>query len=302
MALCVAGCEAPLDLSGVQRELAQPVHRYDQLQALARNGAQVVVVGGAGVVLVSQDDGHSWQRRSLPGQPALIDVSRCPDGRYVALDMGRQLWISDSAAANWQAAPIETGEAVLALTCDTRNRIWVVGGFSTILSTADDGASWSEYSFGDDMQLTAVQFLDADTGYVTGEFGLVLKTTDGGASWEQAAVLPGDFYSQDAVFIDARRGWAVGLNGAVFHTDDGGGSWQTQDSGTNLPLYGIAAAGDTLFAVGENGIVMRYREGAWQRLPHDNSVLSYLRGVSPGSDTVLLAGGNGTLFNLAAGG
>jgi len=301
-AVCLVGCEAPLNLSGVKHELTNPLHRYDQFQAIARNGQQLVVVGGAGIVLSSTDNGQNWQRQELPSRPALIDVSLCPDGQFIALDTTRNLWISNAAATDWRAQPIATSEAVMALTCDEQNRIWVVGGFSTIWSSDDGGASWNEDSFGDDAQLTSVQFVDSSTGYIAGEFGMVLKTVDGGASWEQAADLPGDFYSQAAHFVDARRGWAVGLNGAILHTSDGGDSWQSQDSGINIPLYGITGEGETLFAVWENSIVLRYTAGSWQMLPHDNKVLSYLRASSADSDSLLVAGGNGVLFSLATGG
>jgi photosystem II stability/assembly factor-like uncharacterized protein len=301
-AVCLVGCEAPLNLSGVQHELTNPLHRYDQFQAIARNDQQLVVVGGAGIVLSSGDNGQNWQRRELPSRPALIDVSLCPDGQFIALDTTRNLWISNTAATDWRAQPIATSEAVMALTCDEQNRIWVVGGFSTIWSSDDGGVSWNEDSFGDDAQLTSVQFVDSSTGYIAGEFGMVLKTVDGGASWEQAADLPGEFYSQAAHFVDARRGWAVGLNGAILHTSDGGDSWQSQDSGINLPLYGITGEGETLFAVGENSIVLRYTAGSWQVLPHDNKVLSYLRAASADSGSILVAGGNGALFSMATGG
>jgi len=302
IAVCLLGCEAPLNLSGVERELAAPVHRYDQFQAAARNGQQIVVVGEAGVVLVSGDDGLNWQRQQLPGRSTLIDVALCADGSYVALDTTRRVWLSGPKATEWQARPIETMEAVMALTCDQQNRIWVVAGFSTILSSADGGVSWNEESFGDDAQLTSVQFLDESTAYITGEFGMVLKSSDAGASWERAADMPGEFYPQAAHFVDAERGWAVGLNGAILHTSDGGESWHSQDSGVNIPLYGITGVGETLYAVGENGFVLRYAAGSWQALPHENNILSYLRAASARQDSLLVAGGNGLIFTLASGG
>ena len=130
---------SPLNLAGVEQELAKPIHRYDQFQAAARNDQQWWLWGSAGAVLVSGDNGRTWQRQELPGRPALIDVALCADGRFVALDTTRRVWLSDHSATDWQAHPIETMEAVMALTCDGQNRIWVVAGFSTILSSADGG-------------------------------------------------------------------------------------------------------------------------------------------------------------------
>ena len=302
IAIFLSGCEAPLNLAGVEQELATPIHRYDQFQAAARSDKLMVVVGEAGTVLVSGDSGQTWQRQELPGRPALIDLALCADDRFVALDTTRRVWLSADNATDWQARPIETMEAVMALTCDQQNRIWVVAGFSTILSSADGGVSWNEESFDEDAQLTSVQFLDENIAYITGEFGMVLKTSDAGANWERIADIPGEFYPQAAHFVDTERGWAVGLNGAILHTSDGGESWQSQDSGVNIPLYGITGVGETLYAVGENGFVLRYAAGTWQALPHENNILSYLRATSAGHDNLLVAGGNGVLFTLATGG
>jgi photosystem II stability/assembly factor-like uncharacterized protein len=302
IAVCLLGCEAPLNLAGVNQELAKPVHRYDQFQAAARNDQQMVVVGDAGTVLVSDDSGQNWQRQELPGRPLLIDLALCPDDRYVALDTMRRVWISNSSATDWQAQPIETAQAVMALTCDGQNRIWVVAGFSTILSSSDGGGSWNEDSSGDDAQLTSVQFIDDSTAFITGEFGMVLKTSNAGASWDRVADMPGEFYPQAAHFVDINQGWVVGLNGAILHTTDGGESWQSQDSGVNIPLYGITGVGESLYAVGENGFVLRYVAGSWQELPHENNILSYLRAASANHDSLLVAGGNGVLFTLATGG
>ena len=72
----MSGCEAPLNLAGVEQELAKPIHRYDQFQAAVSNDQLMVVVGEAGTVLVSSDSGQTWQRQELPGRPALIDLAR----------------------------------------------------------------------------------------------------------------------------------------------------------------------------------------------------------------------------------
>jgi len=302
IAICLSACEAPLDLSGVEQELAKPVHRYDQLQAAAHKEQQFVVVGSAGAVLVSTDNAENWQRQELPGRPSLIDVALCADGSYVALDTARQVWVSDENAGNWQPHPIETAEAVMALTCDPDNRYWVVGSFTTILSSEDGGESWDEMSYDEDAQLTAIQFVDADTAYITGEFGMVLKSVDAGVTWERVADIPGDFYPQAAYFMDTDRGWVVGLNGAIMHTADGGESWQVEGSGVSVPLYGITGVDETLYAVGENGIVLNYQAGRWETLPQEHNVLSYLRAVSCNDGRLLVAGGNGVLLPMATDG
>ena len=66
LAASLAGCEAPLDMSQVQREIAKPIHRFDQLKAAAVNHRRILVVGDYGTVLSTTDQGQSWQRTRLP--------------------------------------------------------------------------------------------------------------------------------------------------------------------------------------------------------------------------------------------
>ena len=96
--LIATGCEAPLNLVGVEQERERLLHRYDQFQAVADNGSVLVVVGAGGTVLTSRNQGLDWQRTQLDGMPSLIGVTACPDGTLGALDPRNKLWISTDQA------------------------------------------------------------------------------------------------------------------------------------------------------------------------------------------------------------
>jgi photosystem II stability/assembly factor-like uncharacterized protein len=182
------------------------------------------------------------------------------------------------------------------MACDKSNTIWVTGGFSSILHSADAGANWESWSLDEDLFLTTIQFVDEQHGFATGEFGTVLRTSDGGLTWERATDLPDSFYPQSAWFSDAATGWAVGLDGIIWKTGDSAETWQLMPSGINSPLYGIAALGDTLLAVGDNTTVLYTHAGsqAWQRLEATEASHSWLRAVTSlgGNDFVVAGGGN----------
>jgi photosystem II stability/assembly factor-like uncharacterized protein len=301
-ALILTGCEAPLDLAAVDAEVARPTHRSDLFQAVARHADQVVVVGGMGTVLQSADGGDSWQRATLPGKPFLVDVAACPDGRFYAVEQTDGLW-SLAPDGNWNRLALPEMTEPQALSCDEASTLWVIGGFSTILHSADGGAGWESWSLEEDLYLTTIQFIDRDHGVVTGEFGTVLLTTDGGSTWIRASDLPDSFYPQAAWFASPTVGWVVGLNGTIWATADGAQSWQPMQTGNNAPLYGIAGFGDSLLAVGENGAVLHHRLGdaAWAPLEGTTRSRGYLRGVTGLDDgRFVVAGGGGALFALAA--
>lgn len=303
--LLTAACEAPLVLDGVQAEKGRTTQRYDLLQAAAGNDDILVVVGARGVVLRSDDSGTTWERHILEGQPSLISVVTCPDGRFVALGFEQQIWVANAQADTWQASTIETQETPQTLACDPAGRIWVGGSFSTIIKTEDFGQTWSEISLDEDLHFTTVQFTDADYGILTGEFGVVVRTEDGGETWEQLTPLPDEFYPQAAHFRNRQTGWVVGLNGTVFATTDGGQSWFRQPTDTTAPLYALTEHSERVFAVGGFGTVLQLVQGpqaSWQSIDHQQPIRFYLRGALALDDQRLLtAGGAGALYVIPTG-
>lgn len=300
IALCLflAGCEAPLDLSGVEAESARPFHRYDLFQAVARHGDRVLVVGGMGAVVQSSDGGGSWQRTILPDKPYLTDVAACPDGGFHAIEQTDGLW-SMQPDGGWIRQAVPEMTEPMALSCDPSGTLWVIGGYSTILHSLDGGSSWDSWSLEEDLYLTTIQFIDRDHGVATGEFGTVLLTADGGSTWDRASDLPDSFYPQAAYFASPGTGWVVGLNGTIWATVDGAQSWESMRTGTNAPLYGIAGLGDTLLAVGENATILHHRIGdaSWNALEDLTGSRGYLRGVAGlGEGRFVVGGGGGTVF------
>ncbi|MFC6673928.1 WD40/YVTN/BNR-like repeat-containing protein [Marinobacterium aestuariivivens] len=298
LALTLTGCEAPLNLDGIERQRQEAVRRTDQLQALTANDRVRVAVGNDGLVLTSPVDALQWQRHRIDAGPGLIDVDVCPDQSLLALAAERQLWRSRDHGQSWQAIDLPTAENVLAATCAPDGSYWVVGSFSTLLSSADQGRNWQQSSLDEDAMLTGIQFVDRNTAFVSGEFGILARSDDGGRDWSLQPPVPGDFYPQAAYFRDDREGWVVGLDGRILHSGDGGSSWSAQSTPVKAPLYGIAAAGADLYAVGENGTVLKARAGRWER--QDAPVIpGYLRAaLALGDGRLLVAGGGGTLLPL----
>lgn len=148
------------------------------------------------------------------------------------------------------------------------------------------------------VDLVAVRFIDAHTGYAVGHDGVVLRTDDGGSGWRivldgpRAAevvrrahgpgsggeALPGPVLADieqagmldkpllDASFADAGHGVVVGAFGLALQTEDGGRSWTSLMDRTDNPeayhFYGAVRHGDDLFLVGERGLIRRWSAAA----------------------------------------
>ena len=295
LAAAVVACQAPADPVGALAGQAGPVRRSDQFQAVAGNGTTLVVVGAFGAVLSSSDNGRTWAREELPGKPPLIAVSACPDGSYAALDFYRKVWLGDRAAKQWQAKELKTRANPLALACDPRGRIWVVGSNSTILASRDRGATWQETSLGEDAMLTTIQFLDGEHAVISGEFGLFLTTADGGAHWVPGTRISDDFYPYAALFSDPSTGSVSGLGGVIVHTVDGGRTWTRELNRTGAPMYGVVGHGGETWALGVNGLVLKRTQREWMPTAQGLPAPWLRAGRSLGPTAMLVAGGAGTL-------
>jgi photosystem II stability/assembly factor-like uncharacterized protein len=271
----------------------QAVLRIDQFQAAASNGKLAVAVGGR-VAVVSEVDGARSLRVTLPGTPALIDVASCADGSFAALDFYRKVWFSDNSATHWAPRSISGNWRPLALTCDTHNKVWVVGSGTTIASSADQGVSWEQRDFKEDAMFNSVQFVDGDNGFITGEFGAVYRTIDGGANWNAAPRIPNDFYPYAALFVSPLEGYVSGLAGAMLRTVDGARSWTTLDNPGALPQFGLARQAGAIYSVGMGGSLQRLDNNRWTALDYGTQAPAFLRGIAPaGADRLLIAGALG---------
>ena len=298
----VSGCEAPLKLDAVEKQLSQSIRRSDQFQMASTNGNTIVVVGNQGLIVTSTDEGETWLRNELAGWPELIGLASCPDGSFAALASEGQVFVSNNDGKDWQSQSLDTEETPQSIACDPQNRLWVVGSFSSIFSSEDGGASWEFTSLDEDTILTNIQFVDQQTAFISGEFGTLLESTDGGATWERLPDLKDNFYPQAMRFEDAANGWIVGLQGQILHTGDGGQTWALEPTGTHAALFGVEQAADELYAVGGEGTVLRREGQEWTELDHGQPILLYLRAVLPlGDGKLLIAGQAGALYVLPAG-
>jgi photosystem II stability/assembly factor-like uncharacterized protein len=293
--ITLIGCKHKNEDSALAAKREMSVRRTDQFQAAATNQKKAVVVGGKIIMLLDLQN-NDRTRITLPDSPALIDVTSCADGSFVALDFYRKIWVADSNVTSWKPQNISGDWRPLALTCDSQNRIWVVGSFSTIASSADHGVSWQMTDFKEDVMLNTVQFVDDKHGFITGEFGAIYRTADGGLTWRAEDEIPGDFYPYSALFTNATDGYVSGLTGAMLTTKDAGKTWQKLENSSALPQFGLAKQGGEVYSVGMNGSLLKLQNQQWQAVKHGAETAPYLRAVLPlGADRLLIAGASGAL-------
>jgi photosystem II stability/assembly factor-like uncharacterized protein len=212
---------------------------------------------------------------------------------------------------------------------DQQYKGWAVGqasgGYGTILSTTNDGMTWSRQgsqSQAAGVDLYDIHGLDQNNAWAVGGifmgYGLILHTTDGGTTWARqgtAAQVPDvRLYSVHAV--DANTVWVAGENGALLYTKDGGNSW-TSVNVSSLPptnFYALASFGTTsLWAVGAAsdtaftdtiGLIYHSSDGGatWARQGIGYQFPRKFLDASAGSESTIFLAGSNTVYKSTNGG
>ena len=245
-----------------------------RLEAVALSGSDGAAAGEQGSVLVSSDDGASWEAVHAPlGTADLHGVAIPADGELVAVGAGATIVRRDNEG--WKEAKVPAGlDADLhAVTFLDAEKGWAVGDGATILRSDDGGEKWEAQAApaGVSEDLHAVHFVSSTEGWAVGESGRIIATTDG-ENWvaqSGPAGLDADLHA--VAFADADNGWAVGAGAAILASEDGGATWEQRDppAGVGATLRGLALrGGGHLWAAGDGATaIASHDDGAsWVEL------------------------------------
>jgi photosystem II stability/assembly factor-like uncharacterized protein len=228
------------------------------LLAVVQAGSRLVAAGERGIILVSDDDGASWQQSTVPTSVNLttlhfIDAKRgwavghmgivlhTEDGGLTwrkQLDgiQAAQLAIEavrnsgDKRAIKEANYLLEDGpdKPFFDIHIDEQGQGFVIGAFNLIFRTDDGGEHWQYWSphvkSSLSLHLYAIKRIGEDY-IIAGEQGLLLRSNDGG---EQFTPLKSPYQGTWFGLLNTRDGGvlAYGLRGNAFISTDQGNSWQ----------------------------------------------------------------------------
>lgn len=240
-------------------------------------------VGPENTIWATSDGGMTWNVQTTGMDYDLFDVvfvdamhgwiageqnvNKNPNGRVWRTTDGGQTWL---AAGNFHAID-QGGHGKYALDFVDQNVGYVVGMEvlnGSIHKTTNGGETWSLLFSGTDYpKFYAVDFINANEGWVVGASGKIYHTTDGGANW--VAQASGVNFKLNAVkFMDANTGYVVGAQDVVLYTTDGGQLWQidTPDYGVPYAFYNYTSIAIPnrfeLWVTGNNGTIGKLNLGS----------------------------------------
>jgi photosystem II stability/assembly factor-like uncharacterized protein len=288
---------------------------HDDLYAIdGRHNGNRAAVGKFGLILLTKDEGKTWEKRPSGTTRALSGISFADNQHGLVVGSGGTILVTSDGGTSWRAQVSGTKDQLLGVYALSLTQAYVVGAFGTLLSTTDGGQSWIRPKLPWDRlierivkesgymepNLNAVYFSSPEIGWVVGEFGLVLHTRNGGKSWisqRYGSDLP-QLYA--VKFLDDRRGWAIGQAGSLIQTRDGGQHWLPVALGTKRDFYAFSLDDERGVIVGD-GIVLVSLDGglSWRRMESIRED-QWLSGVAIKSSEAIAVGKAGAtqLLNL----
>jgi photosystem II stability/assembly factor-like uncharacterized protein len=246
-------------------------------------GDRIVVVGERGHILISEDQGVSWQQQLVPTRTTLTSVFFIDPANGWAAGHDGVILKTGDGGRHWQQvySDPQKEEAILDLWFKDREHGYAVGAYGLFLATENGGSNWEPLDFdpvpldgggsradsadegrtaeepwGIDFHLNQIIATADGRIFIAAEAGNLYRSDDGGRSW---LALPspydGSFYGTLPLSRDAIL--AFGLRGHLFRTDDAGRTWTAVETGTQATLNdGILLADGRIVLAGLAGALL----------------------------------------------
>jgi photosystem II stability/assembly factor-like uncharacterized protein len=173
------------------------------------------------------------------------------------------------AGPHWIIQNSGTTARLRGLSAVSEQVVWASGSGSTVLRTADGGATWQKLTItADALDFRDIDAIDAQTAYVLsighGPLSRIYKTTDGGANWSLQFKNddPKAFYDSMS-FWDANHGIVIGdsidSQFCIMTTQNGGRIWKRVPARALPP----ALENEGAFAASGTNIAVSGKTHAW---------------------------------------
>lgn len=253
---------------------ARPIAQLDTQDfhalAFSQTDPNTVFFGHHDGVLVSRDQGETWQPSSLQGADAmsLATSANNPQRMYAA---GHGIFYrSSDGGATWDKvnSPIQGADIHgFAASPDNADRIYALVVGQGMLTSTDGGDTWQPLSSAPS-DFTAIAAGPNQTLYVGNSIGSIFESRDGGQTWQQSSLGAGTQVT--SLTFDKRSNTlyaAAVMSGmtmsSVARRAADGGAWETTPFRGTGPILVLSVSphDQTVLALNQRGEVYRSRDG-----------------------------------------
>jgi photosystem II stability/assembly factor-like uncharacterized protein len=248
------------------------------LYVLARlNNHKILAAGGHagnGRVLISEDNGNSWQLLAGETEGAITALAIADSLTWYAGTSTAFAYKTQDGGTHWEKLWVNTPYPPqyrkpvrrIAKT-DNSTFFFVLGGdfeAGGIWKTPDAGTTWKAHTF--NFELRDMVFANPYTGVACG-YGNMIMTTDGGETWTYSPCSNGYFMKLN--YDENKKWWAVSFNGGVYSTASPAYGWSEKLNAAHVfskrkNFYGLLWDEERLLLFGENGwLISGDEQGHW---------------------------------------
>jgi photosystem II stability/assembly factor-like uncharacterized protein len=250
-----------------------------------------------GVILISTDNGVTWQEKVMPANNIIISsVTGTSKGTYICVGFG-YTYISTDFGNTWaQNYPVRGLDRFI--TSNTMNSALAFGnsepGLQGVIRTTNNGLNWV-VNTGEPLNILSAAFTDVNTGIAVSGWGNVYKTTNEGVSWSFLAK-PIGFLSDITGY--GQTSYLAGNEGKIAKTTNGGLNWSEVPTGIFDHLRGIACFYNDVgvIAVGDRGNIIRTVNGGLNWTSHGSTIEDHLDVARISSNIVISVCASGTIY------
>jgi photosystem II stability/assembly factor-like uncharacterized protein len=208
-------------------------HRINNIQWIT--GTKFIAVGDAGALLLTDDDGATWQRIE-PFTDKVFRKVFLKDSLNMFAIASHEYGLGEcyrtyDGGYTWTLVYANTGSSFRDIHFPNDSVGYMVSYYGEVTKTTDGGVTWNESAMNTilGIYLDAVYFMNSDTGFVgkTTTNAPMFKTDNGGLTWTQVYGYLGQA-CYNIQFLNDTLGYAGAYNSRIFRTTNAGLTWAQQ--------------------------------------------------------------------------
>ena len=200
----------------------------------------------------------------------------------------------------WTQAEHVPTRSTLTTVFSSGNRLWAGGHDAVIITSRDDGKTWTQLYFDPDRNqaIMDIYFSDESHGVAIGSYGLYLYTSDGGKTWEETIIdEESDYHLNNLLSLGDNRWLIAGEAGFSYRSYDNGETWEPLEMPYQGSMWGaVKTSADCVLFYGLRGHVMESCDfgSSWTEI--DTGSESSISGAAEYDGLVLMAANSGTVL------
>lgn len=244
--------------SGDENSVIAPLATHSLLLDAQRIENALIAVGERGHILLSEDNGNSWNQVQVPTRATLTAVYFIDRQNGWVVGHDQVILRTRDGGKSWELVyekPEAESPLLDILFLDLKHG-YAIGAYGQFLESFDGGSHWEgRWISEDDFHLNQIIAM-GDQLFIAAEAGFAYRSDDGGKNW--ILLNPNYHGSFFGIFPAAEdRLLLFGLRGHMFRSDNSGENWIQVETGTEASLTsGLRLNDGTLVITGLAGALL----------------------------------------------